>query len=1484
MFRILRSRRARVCTFLLSISAALLGPTRKIQAQPPAITPGLREILATGAEVPRLGRIGAWGFSLLGIADDGRLLVAGDLSDGRQGLFWAADHQLTPLWITGDTPGVTLDLPHVRAGGDGTVIAPAHADGQWNVVSFYTFAQGSPPRVLVPPATDQAGNTLCWFDPAVFAGNGGFAFQATIAPPGMDCSAFSDSPPPTAIYLANGEIVTRVLSSPDLGPSVYMITLLGLTRDGGVIASVYQGGGLQRIITVRNGVVRTLVATGDLGPAGAPFTYISAAATNGVGEVLFAATEASILHVYRTDQGRIINIDINGQAWALGDDGSVAVLRSSGADPAGVFLVGPTGDTNLVFALGANTGFARYVSSDGPLFFNAAGALAFAVDVYGGPTSMVALRWAAGQLDHVLVSGDPGPGETILAAGGLGSPICLAPDGRMVVDATTINGADALLCVDGMGPHVITQAGDPAPDGSTFVGFYGPCAFTDDGAIIFGGWSAVPDGNGGSTSQNSMYRASVNGVEHVLGEGDAVSNGTRIQYFSSGFISNRRGSLLVGADAGEGIYLWHDGRLDMVRYGSGVAWGLTDQDEVVLSSGDTLLVWSHGLIRIALMLDSLPGGPFVSLDNLAVRGDLILFSMLDRFDLHKHQFLYRLGNAQAQEIPGANLAGGIVDFTPGGHILSPTAGGFQLIAPTGDVMGFLSTPPEIQAFGLNDAGTIALLGYGVPTGGRRYTLEIAGPGPSANCPLLPTPGGPTATPTPIPTPDLTPISSTGSSRAYVADAAADIVAAIDTATQSVLAVVPVPHRPSALAAAPDGSRVYVLAGDKLGVIDARTAQLMATIPLVNEASVIGAGPDDHTVYAALYVGRIARINTSSGTISSVLMPARCRPLGFAPGGGTLVATILTGSSFAPHADLAVIDTATGQIVGSSDGCSNTSGVGFSTDGNLAYVLDDCRNAVEVIDVHTAQVVNVLANEQWSGHIAIASDGSRAYTTHSGGSVSVIELTQNGVSTIAVPGAPDQLALTPDGGLLYVTTTQSTQSPLGQVAVIDTASKSLLTTILLDGWPTDVIVAPAPPAAVPPPTPTVPSTAAVLLRADNVEGVTGDVVPFTVRLDTYDREVGSVEAHLLSTTNEPFLQQPDGRPDCALAPGVAGTATFEFEPPSCWGANCYSLHFVVRGIDATQSLPHSGTLFTCSLWIRFQWPAIAPLLLLHSTATAPDGAPIAVTSGDGSVTVLSLDQATPRPTRTAWPTATSTATPTLTATPLPAVVSIDSIVVPAGTARAAMTIRLQTNAAHIAGEQNDIVVSNPALVAANGDGAPACTVNPAINKPDTAFAFLPPGCQPDHGECIGIRSLVFAFDNVAAIPDGSVLYSCEVTLLDTAPGVSLPLQLANVHASDPAGNAVPVVGQDGTLTITAAAPPTVTRAPAATPTSTPTVGRNGGPALAGGASDPNVAAPTTGGGCTISPAYNASSNGWLFAGVATLVIRRRLRTEGKRRRW
>ena len=84
---------------------------------------------------------------------------------------------------------------------------------------------------------------------------------------------------------------------------------------------------------------------------------------------------------------------------------------------------------------------------------------------------------------------------------------------------------------------------------------------------------------------------------------------------------------------------------------------------------------------------------------------------------------------------------------------------------------------------------------------------------------------------------------------------------------------------------------------------------------------------------------------------------------------------------------------------------------------------------------------------------------------------------------------------------------------------------------------------------------------------------------------------------------------------------------------------------------------------------------------------------------------------------------------------------------------------------IAGTQNDITFSGGvgAAIVIPRKGRrwrPDCTVNPAINKPQSTFAFQP---QRLRGRVVHGRSepLVLAFGNVDPIPTGSVLYTCNV---------------------------------------------------------------------------------------------------------------------------
>jgi hypothetical protein len=107
---------------------------------------------------------------------------------------------------------------------------------------------------------------------------------------------------------------------------------------------------------------------------------------------------------------------------------------------------------------------------------------------------------------------------------------------------------------------------------------------------------------------------------------------------------------------------------------------------------------------------------------------------------------------------------------------------------------------------------------------------------------------------------------------------------------------------------------------------------------------------------------------------------------------------------------------------------------------------------------------------------------------------------------------------------------------------------------------------------------------------------------------------------------------------------------------------------------------------------------------------------------------------------------------------------------------------------VAGVQNDIGFEPDVAIGAQQNGRPDCTANPAIDKRQTVFSFLPPGCTPG-ADCNAVRAIVLSLQNVDPIPVGSTLYTCNVTVADDAFGTTneYPLTCSNAHASDPIGN-------------------------------------------------------------------------------------------------
>ena len=187
----------------------------------------------------------------------------------------------------------------------------------------------------------------------------------------------------------------------------------------------------------------------------------------------------------------------------------------------------------------------------------------------------------------------------------------------------------------------------------------------------------------------------------------------------------------------------------------------------------------------------------------------------------------------------------------------------------------------------------------------------------------------------------------------------------------------------------------------------------------------------------------------------------------------------------------------------------------------------------------------------------------------------------------------------------------------------------------------------------------------------------------------------------------------------------------------------------------------------------------------------------------------------------------------------------------------VTLMTLNTEVQVAGLQHDIQFDPAAAIAADKDGQPLCEVNADINKPDTAFAFQPPGCELAAAggagpvlACNAVRAVVITATNVDAIASGSILYTCTVAIAADAMGV-IPLVCAGSIVSDPAGNAVGFSGcLDGAVIVTAQPPPPL-------PTNTPAP------------SGPNKS-------CTIVAPVD-SQVGWLLLvpAVALFWLRRRM---------
>jgi YVTN family beta-propeller protein len=325
--------------------------------------------------------------------------------------------------------------------------------------------------------------------------------------------------------------------------------------------------------------------------------------------------------------------------------------------------------------------------------------------------------------------------------------------------------------------------------------------------------------------------------------------------------------------------------------------------------------------------------------------------------------------------------------------------------------------------------------------------------------------------------------------AYVANYGSNSVSVINTATNGIVATVPVGINPDALAVTPDRARVYVVnqtacrdffqcefqfppPPSNVSVIDTATNAVIATVTVGHFPIGIAITPDGTRAYVTNHGdGSVSVINTATNLVAATIT-GLSGPTGIAiTPDGTRAYAIGSRSS------VTVIDISTNTIKGSltlplANLSAATNAIAITPDGTRAYVTaycfpytdtqDECTDSlsyVSVIATATTTDIKDIRVDPGIWGVVISPDGTRAYVANGyTNSVLVLDTANNSpIATITLGphllgGEEYGIAITPDGTRVYVTNLEA-----GVVQVINTATNTIATTIGVGFGPVAVAI-------------------------------------------------------------------------------------------------------------------------------------------------------------------------------------------------------------------------------------------------------------------------------------------------------------------------------------------------------------------------------------------------------------------------------------------
>ncbi len=298
--------------------------------------------------------------------------------------------------------------------------------------------------------------------------------------------------------------------------------------------------------------------------------------------------------------------------------------------------------------------------------------------------------------------------------------------------------------------------------------------------------------------------------------------------------------------------------------------------------------------------------------------------------------------------------------------------------------------------------------------------------------------------------------------AYVTNFASNDVSVIDTATDTVVATIPVGSSPFGVAVNPAGTRVYVTDSTGVSVIDAATNTVVAVVavPGGRGIAVNQAGTRVYTATVFPFPG-IAVIDAATNTVvAKVATSDVCWGVAVNAGGTRVYAT----NEFANT--VSVIDAATNSLITAVKVGRQPQGIVVNPAGTRVYVTNINDDTISVIDTATNTVIASVPSANVDLGITVNPSGTQVYVTNSPGNISVLDTATNTlVALYGVLGfnlAPQGISVTPDGKRVYVVNLQS-----GNVSVIDTTTNAAVATVKVGSRPVAFGQFIGPAAAAPP---------------------------------------------------------------------------------------------------------------------------------------------------------------------------------------------------------------------------------------------------------------------------------------------------------------------------------------------------------------------------------------------------------------------------------